>query len=369
MGNRVDPVMMSSSPTTPNHNHTHMLTTMAESEQEVVTPSRFGPSPILLTGFGMPEFAVKDEPIEPMIPRKRPSDFGLTRFPAPFPEESISDKRPRIEAPKESMFDDPFDSYPAFPFSPTVEDTRAKLEEIIIEIAHVQASLQKAQRKPNMTKGDLTRLARLEESLKELQAQREAYSASIPTASAKPLSHTSAAVNTAPFVKTEPMKTEPVASGSNVQLHTAFQNAPYPLHASTYAPIYSQPVASGSNVRIEGPITPADSDDHWFTDEPSPPSSDDYEQLDMDFYGHTQYNPPAKADEFVHSFQNESSVYLNFDPFSFTASTNFLSQRGMLNSLMEMRVSTRLSRSSIYELCTKHFLECKSRSCRTKLSA
>lgn len=314
METRVEPGMMSSPPTTPARSR---IFNGMDSDQEVTTPTKFGSSPIRPIGYHMSGLAVKNEPVEATIPRKRPSDVALTRLPSPFPgvksEESSSDKKPRLDALKERLIDDPFNSLPASSSSAAVEDTRAKLADTISKIASVQTALQKVRHKSKLSKADNTRMAKLEESLKELTAQRQAFSASIPSA-AKPLSRTSTAMKPASFVKTEPVKTEPVASGSNVKLAPTFQNSFDRLTSATvdvkpFTPLLPQPVASGSNVKLEAvlPTTAAPvaakSEDYY--------SDDDYEPeggYDSDHWNVHQM-PAAKADEFV-SFSRIQSAFI-----------------------------------------------------------
>lgn len=310
MDHRVEPGMMSSPPSTPAHSSTYNTT---DSEQEAVTPTRFGSSsPIRPIGSRMMGLAVKNEPVEATIPRKRPSDVELARLPAPFswvkPEDDISDKKPRLGALAGPQTDDPFHTPSASSSAGAVEDTRAKIDEIISKIASVQAALQRVRRKSHLSKADITRMVNLEQSLKELQAQRQAFSASIPSAPTKPLSRNSSAV-----MPTSLVKTEPVALGSNVQLPL------YPLPSATVKadpdiPIWSQAVASGSNVKIETfpsntAATSAPEYEYYSSD-------DDYEPeggYDNDHWKVYQM-PAAKADEFVHCFLFKRSVHLNTLP-------------------------------------------------------
>ena len=222
--------------------------------------------------------SVKAEPVEPAIPRKRPSDA-----PARIKKEDSFEvltsglstpnaKRVKSEHSMDSLktplgvvnrtpsFDDVKPTVPRPAMNQDkVEETRSRMAEVQRQIAHLQAALDKAQRKRVKMRADLTRIARLERELKELHARKDAYSASLPSV-----------VSTISRMPSLNQHAPSAASGSNVQLPPAFHNPAFsaqqqrtvvvnqPVAQQNVAVLRNEqfvqrnaPIASGSNVRLD----------------------------------------------------------------------------------------------------------------------
>ncbi|KAH8097049.1 SNF2 family N-terminal domain-containing protein [Cristinia sonorae] len=255
--------------------------------------------------------AVKPEPREAVLPKKRTSDVALTSNTAARGR-VVSYKKPKLEEdippPVVQQRPPPVQqTQTGAAYSQAVaslakqEDTseiREKLKIVQSQISRATELRAKLNRKAAKTKSDKTRLAKYDREIRELEHRKEQYNAALP--SVKPLSRS----NSFPKV--------PVASGSNMQLQTA---AHVHLAAAYNQPMPAAvPVASGSAVKVEDTKNFVSANDVKMLYGPSDDEDETYdEQGNWHGRGYDHFRGPvAKADDIEQFLMNAGNAE-NFD--------------------------------------------------------
>ncbi|KAJ7054346.1 SNF2 family N-terminal domain-containing protein [Mycena amicta] len=244
-----------------------------------------------------PRAAVKSEPIDVDVPRKRTSDsaFGVK------PEASPSTKKVKQENTNPFIF---------APMADSVEVLRGKINDAQKTISHKQTLLDRLLRKKTKTKADLTRIANLQTEIRQLRSEKAQYDASLPRANAaSPVKRTGSLVKTEsmpvvpPYYNPAKVKAEPLAGGSM---------PPFPKMEDVKPAISRAAVASGS--KFPGAFGGGyDSDGDMDVDPSSivnqfsnaipniaPVGGDDHHDENGDYHGRgrdTFQGPQAKADD------------------------------------------------------------------------
>ncbi|TCD64091.1 hypothetical protein EIP91_004563 [Steccherinum ochraceum] len=192
--------------------------------------------------------AVKPEPEEAVLPKKRPSDVALVGHGVPQPSPRIpSYKKPKYEdedippvSPTKATFPTALTLAKSSMKSEDTSETREKLKAIQSQISHAKDLRAKLQRKTTKSKGDWTRIAKYDSDIREYERRRDECNAALP--SVKPLSRSNSLTG------------PPVASGSNVQLGSHLH---IPAHSfeNPFAGLADLPDVKPPAAVLKGPVT------------------------------------------------------------------------------------------------------------------
>jgi hypothetical protein len=273
-------------------------------------------------------FNIKKEIPASVVPRKRhPSTASFGAGNEGSKEDIMShasvnrlsqSKKPKLETPKSPLglvnTNKLFPPKPLPMSSPplqTVTDARAQLRDIQSQLSVVQTNLERLQRKPNKSKGDMTRIASFTARVEHLREEKNNVNASIPSVS---------------HIKRP--KLEPFPFSPNSSSTSLYHSAP------EYQPIDPLPLKSGDTddedqMDLDLPMNTnlsADLANRIANAIPqiAPLPLSSHQDENGDFYGRgrdTFVGPQAKADEYVDvvGIENESKLinlsYRSIDKF------------------------------------------------------
>jgi uncharacterized protein YhaN len=155
-------------------------------------------------------------------------------------------KKTKLEAPKTPLAQvdrNSFTSQSPVASGPFIEQARERIREKQESISAHQARLDRLRRKARPSKSDVSRIDRLTKTIRHLRQEKDKLNAAIPSVS--PLKRTGP--DSKPFAS--PIKYNPVASGSKVQLPGL--NHPFVNQTSVVGQLPQvHSIPSGSNVRL-----------------------------------------------------------------------------------------------------------------------